>query len=214
MTRYENQTFTKKTLYVDGNDYISCTFVDCGIVYRGGELPSFNRCRFQRTQIQLESAARTTLDYLSVLNQQGLVANVNGVIDSVKRDSLPLSTRPQPCDARDTGTNYGPLLLVSSVILVIVFLLGAAIYYNYIYHPEVELLDENIPLAVEIPLDVMPALPDDLAAVYDDHLDGQTSVLESYGWFSEEDGIAIIPIDVAMELMLEDGLPSFTATGG
>ena len=214
MTRYENQTFNKKTLVVDGNRYISCTFVDCGLVFRGGDLPSFNRCTFTRTQIQLEGAARTTLNYLTVLNGQGLFTNVNGVIANVKKGTLPVSTRPESCDGQATGTNYAALLGVIGVFAAIFLLIGVGIWWGFIYHPEENLLAQTQPLYVEIPLDVMPALPENLALAYDDHLEGQSDILQTYGWVDDEESIAHIPIDEAMNMMLEDGLPNWQASGG
>ena len=61
----EGQTITGRRVVVDGNQYVGCLFVDCQLVYRGGE------CRFQsktrRCSWFFEGPARNTIRILREL---------------------------------------------------------------------------------------------------------------------------------------------------
>jgi len=65
MTVVEGQTITGRRVIVDGNQYVNCLFVDCQLVYRGGE------CRFQsktrRCSWFFEGPARNTIGILREL---------------------------------------------------------------------------------------------------------------------------------------------------
>ena len=47
-----------------------------------------------------------------------------------------------------------------------------------------------------------------------DYLSAQQRLMNSYGWVDREAGIVRIPIDRAMELLLEKGLPVRSGSGG
>jgi hypothetical protein len=59
----------------------------------------------------------------------------------------------------------------------------------------------------------MPALPADLSVQYDEWKAEQLEQLNSYGWVDQANGIAHIPVETAMDLLAEQGLPTQT-TGG
>lgn len=216
MARYEKQSFTNQEVILDGNQYIGCVFNRCVLVFSGGGLPTLERCTFNSTRIQLDGAAQETLSYLGILSKAGLYANVGGVVTNIKKGVLPIPSRPQPCDPRDTGSNYRQLGAVAGVLAVITLVLIAALWYGFLYHPNQNILGGEIqrPLEAQIPLELMPVLPDNLAAAYDTHLDNQSVTLDSYGWTDEENGIARIPIEAAFEIILEDGPPIWPASGG
>jgi len=216
MARYEKQSFTNQEVVLDGNQYIGCVFNRCVLVFSGGGLPVLERCTFNSTRIRLDGAAQETLSYLGILSKAGLYANVGGVVTNIKKGVLPIPSRPQPCDPRDTGSNYRQLGAVAGVLAVITLVLIAALWYGFLYHPNQNILGGEIqrPLEAQIPLELMPVLPDNLAAAYDTHLDNQSVTLDSYGWTDEENGIARIPIEAAFEIILEDGPPIWPASGG
>ena len=51
--------------------------------------------------------------------------------------------------------------------------------------------------------------PEELAA----HLAGQRALISGYGWINESTGIAQIPIDRAMAIVAEKGVPKFAPVG-
>lgn len=212
MTAYENERFEKQDISVDGNTYVECVFVQCSLIYAGGDLPRFERCTFQASGIQLEGAAAETMQTLKNMNQGGLWSSVAGVIDRVRKGTLMRASRPEPCPAGATGTNYARLGIGVAIMGVIFGLLVLAIWYGMLHQPSELILDAEPaqPLFAEIPLDVMPALPDNLAIVYDDHLDAQEDRLESYGWVDESAGVAHIPLEDAFEMILDEGLPTWS----
>jgi hypothetical protein len=53
----------------------------------------------------------------------------------------------------------------------------------------------------------MPDLPEDLDQYYDDWYGQQSEQLGSYGWIDQSGGVARIPIEKAMELLVAEGLP-------
>lgn len=65
MTLVEGQTITGRRVVVDGNQYVNCLFIDCELVYRGGE------CKFQSTTRRcswfFEGPARNTIRILREL---------------------------------------------------------------------------------------------------------------------------------------------------
>lgn len=215
MAVYERQTFTNEEIVLDGNRYVGCVFNRCVLIYTGGELPNLERCKFNSTRIQLDGAAQQTLSYMRMLSSAGLFNNVNGVIKSVKTGDMPIPSRPQPCDTRDTGSNYRQLGIAAGVLTLIGILLLLGMWYGFLYYPSEVVLggEETRPLEAQIPLDVMPALPDNLADAYDLHNEGQSDMLSSYGWTDEENGIAHIPIEAAFEIIVQDGPPTWSGSG-
>lgn len=65
MRLVEGQTITGRRVVVDGNQYINCLFIDCELVYRGGE------CKFQSATRScswfFEGPARNTIRILRAL---------------------------------------------------------------------------------------------------------------------------------------------------
>lgn len=65
MTLVEGQTITGRRVVVDGSQYLNCLFIDCELVYRGGE------CKFQsktrRCSWFFEGPARNTIRILREL---------------------------------------------------------------------------------------------------------------------------------------------------
>ncbi|NJL54315.1 hypothetical protein HC928_03385 [bacterium] len=209
MATIKNQRYAGKSVVVDGNHYIGCAFVQCTLIYRGGEMPVFDRCDFRSTGVQLEDAASDTIAYLNRLYGAGLWTNVEGVLDNVKQGRLAAADRPEPCDRSTEGTNFARLGLAAGLMVAVTVLVMFFIWYGLMYAPQEERLNQDQPIRVEIPLDVMPVLPDDLAAVYDQTYVDQEDFLATYGWIDEADGIARIPVDEAIQRVLDEGLPTF-----
>jgi hypothetical protein len=71
MATHNGQTFTGTTEVLDGNVYDHCTFTNCVLVYRGGDLPQMTHTRATGCQWRLEEAAGRTLTLLKGLAQSG-----------------------------------------------------------------------------------------------------------------------------------------------
>ncbi|MGD9720940.1 MAG: hypothetical protein AB7O59_02670 [Pirellulales bacterium] len=64
---YQGQTFVDVREVVDGNRYVACTFLRCGIVYCGGGIPDIVGCNFDGCDWHFEEAAERTLAFLHYL---------------------------------------------------------------------------------------------------------------------------------------------------
>ena len=64
MADYLGKDFVNATEVMDGNTYTQCTFNDCRLVFRGGEIPIFAGCRLDRCIWLWEDAALRTIGFL------------------------------------------------------------------------------------------------------------------------------------------------------
>lgn len=205
MAMFENETFTGQSIVVDGNRYEACTFTNCTLIYQGGERPVFARCAFPGSNIQLEGAASSTVRYLRTLSQAGLSVKVQDVLGSVRGGSYGQVYVPQAGGSIHTGTNYRQMaLLTAALVALTVFILGM-FWYGYMYDPQANVLmaDTEAPLRSGIPLDIMPALPQELSDAYDLAKENQLAQLDGFQWVDRGAGIVGVPIDVAIELLVQ-----------
>jgi hypothetical protein len=63
--------FENSTEVLDGNEYDSCEFRNCRLVYRGGPLPHIVRCHFANCEWAFEDAAERTIAFLKLMLQKG-----------------------------------------------------------------------------------------------------------------------------------------------
>lgn len=209
MSTHRNEKFTGQDVLIDGNRYESCVFSNSTLVYGGGELPAFVNCTFRQTSLRLTDVAEQTTGYLSVLNATEMRPAVSKLLGQVERGALASTQRPSPPGALAMGKNYGQLATIAGVLVAVAVILGAALWYGFYYFPTNVTLasDPARPLYSEPLLAQMPALPDNLSVAYDEIRAEQIELINSYGWVDEQAGIARIPVDVAAQLIVEQGLP-------
>jgi hypothetical protein len=75
--------FSHETVALDGELFSDCEFRDCRMIYRGGEPPKFESCRFIECDWRFEGAAAHTLDFMKGLWAVGAKAQVQAVIKSI-----------------------------------------------------------------------------------------------------------------------------------
>jgi hypothetical protein len=68
---------------LDGEGFRDCEFRSCRMVYAGGEVPSFERCRFDDCDWRFEDAAARTLAQLKLLWSLGGKAPVQALIKEI-----------------------------------------------------------------------------------------------------------------------------------
>lgn len=73
MERIENQTFQDQSVSVDGKRFVACTFESCTLLYTGGDVPAFAKCRFNDVSLQFGESAVDTLKFLSGLREGGFI---------------------------------------------------------------------------------------------------------------------------------------------
>ena len=75
--------YNHETIQVDGEAFSDCEFRDARLVYSGGELPSFSRCRFDDCEWKFDDAAARTLAHLKLLWAVGAKASVQAQIKEI-----------------------------------------------------------------------------------------------------------------------------------
>lgn len=75
--------FNHETVTLDGERYSGCEFRGCRMVYRGGEPPHFDDCRFDNCDWRFEDAAADTLAHLKVVWGAGGKATVQALIKTM-----------------------------------------------------------------------------------------------------------------------------------
>ena len=136
-------------------------------------------------------------------------------------DQFELEYGPNPPGAKYEHTDIDPGLGYRfAVWLVVAMLLSVAIVYGtfWFFEGQEVATDQRVqqyPLAVGRPKDP-PAPRLQTQPFKDVYLlrRGENEKLEGYGWVDKEAGVTHIPIERAMELMVERGLPARTAPPG
>jgi hypothetical protein len=75
--------FNHETVMLDGERYAGCEFRGCRLVYRGGEPPHFEDCRFDNCDWRFEDAAANTLAHLKVVWGAGGKSTVQALIKTM-----------------------------------------------------------------------------------------------------------------------------------
>jgi hypothetical protein len=79
------QTFNGETVNVDGNAFHRCQFVNCTVVYSGGEIPSMENCSLNGCRWQFADAAQRTLQFLGALySDPSAKPLVEQIFDSIR----------------------------------------------------------------------------------------------------------------------------------
>jgi hypothetical protein len=75
--------FNHETVALDGSRYSGCEFRGCRMVFRGGEPPHFDDCRFDNCDWRFEEAAANTLAHLKIVWAAGGKATVQALIKTM-----------------------------------------------------------------------------------------------------------------------------------
>jgi hypothetical protein len=75
--------YNHETVLLDGETFSDCNFAACRLVYSGGELPTFDGCRFDNCEWKFEDAAAQTLAYLKLMWAVGAKAAVQTTIKEI-----------------------------------------------------------------------------------------------------------------------------------
>jgi hypothetical protein len=130
-----------------------------------------------------------------------------------RRSNLPGETAaPEKYERRDANIRALLKFGLSLLILIVVVLFG--MYGAFNYFSKVETLGppaspfENVRV-----LPPSPRLQIEPRADLRSYCESQKQELESYGWVDKQDGVVRIPVDRAMDLILERGLPARPSNG-
>lgn len=79
--------FNQETLVLDGEHFADCEFRNCRLIYRGGETPQFDGCRFEQCDWKFEDAAANTLAMMRAVWTAGGKSAVQLMIKVITRDA-------------------------------------------------------------------------------------------------------------------------------
>lgn len=84
--KFENQTFKDMVVTLDYNEFVSCTFERCRILFHGGGF-AITKPKMIDTQFVFREAAQHTLVLLNLLNQMD-VSLTRSLIDQASSPTL------------------------------------------------------------------------------------------------------------------------------
>lgn len=111
-------------------------------------------------------------------------------------------------DASPRGLVYFALIVAGILVLA---LLSLRWLFGYFQKAEDPGSFVAAPFAGERPLPPPPRIQPDPGADMQSYFQSQQDLLNSYGWIDRHNGIVRLPIDRAMELILQRGLPTRAA---
>lgn len=76
--------FTNETVVIDGEEYETCTFEGCRLVFAGGTVPEFYDCVFRECDWSLIGAAENTVGFLASLWTAGNRTLVETIFSSIR----------------------------------------------------------------------------------------------------------------------------------
>jgi hypothetical protein len=125
--------------------------------------------------------------------------------------SLPIDTsrRHETHDANALGITYAVLGLVAILIAILFWM--HALFFRFAKEDRPQ---SARPFANVRPLPQEPRLQVSPEEDWKDYKQGQDSELNHYGWVNKERGVVRIPIDRAMDLLLQRGLPTRPPSNG
>jgi hypothetical protein len=71
MALHRGEWFNHQTIETDGQIFDACTFVECRLIYRGGELPDISGGQFSGSYWVLLDAAIRTIGFMRALKMAG-----------------------------------------------------------------------------------------------------------------------------------------------
>lgn len=107
-------------------------------------------------------------------------------------------------DASPRGLLYFALIMASILAAIALSLIGL---FNHFEKAENPGSFVAAPFAGTRPLPPAPRIQTDPGADMQSYRQSQENLLNTYGWIDRQNGIVRMPIDRAMELLIERGLP-------
>jgi hypothetical protein len=113
--------------------------------------------------------------------------------------------RYEKSDASPRGLLYFALIMAAILAATALSLIGLFKYFQKAENPGSYIA---APFAGAQPLPPPPRIQPDPGADMQGYRQSQQDLLNTYGWIDRQNGVVRMPIDRAMELLLERGLPT------
>lgn len=111
-------------------------------------------------------------------------------------------------ETRDASVSHVVWFGIALAVLLVVAMVATRLFYDFLSHS----ISAGPPVAPfetakQIPPPGTPLIEPDPVQDYRKYIEQENRVLDSYGWVGQKAGVARIPIDRAMQLLLKRGLP-------
>jgi hypothetical protein len=67
VAHYKAESFESRSIVLDGDEYEDCTFRNCTLIYRGGDLPKLLNNSLENCSWQFQDAAERSVSFLKGL---------------------------------------------------------------------------------------------------------------------------------------------------
>lgn len=108
-------------------------------------------------------------------------------------------------DASPRGLLYFALIMAALLAAMSLFLIGVFKYFERTENPGSVIAE---PFASARPLPPPPRIQPYPGVDMQSYYESQQKILNTYGWIDRQSGLVRLPIDRAMELLLQRGLPT------
>ena len=81
---FKDMTFKNKSLQLDGNEYIDCSFESCSLTFRGEDSTTLDNCSYVDVDFNFDGPAKATLDFLESLYQAGYEKMVDKILNNIR----------------------------------------------------------------------------------------------------------------------------------
>jgi hypothetical protein len=85
--KHDNATFENKTVALDDQEFHSCTFRNCRLVYSGGRPPVLDTCSFDGVALILAAAAGDTLNFMRAMYNRGFKNLVDTTLEKIRSNT-------------------------------------------------------------------------------------------------------------------------------
>ena len=100
MAQHQGETFTNETVFLDGNEYLNCTFTNCELIFSGTAGVTLQGINFNSCRWTFHGPAGTTINFMTALYQAGVTDMLEQTFENIRRGThrqpdAPLEAPPE-----------------------------------------------------------------------------------------------------------------------
>ena len=87
--KYADSEFRNQRLNIDGEEFLRCKFIDCVLVYSGGDVPKLDGCHLESTGFTFEGAAVNSIMTMTFMYHGGFKEFIEELFKEVRNFTPP-----------------------------------------------------------------------------------------------------------------------------
>jgi hypothetical protein len=87
--KHRNETFENTTIALDNQEFHSCTFRTCRLVYSGGKPPVLEACSFDGFSLIFAASAGDTLNFMRAMYHRGFENLIDTTVNNIRNNGYP-----------------------------------------------------------------------------------------------------------------------------